>query len=213
MAIKAVLFDMDGTIWKAPIDWGEVRRRMGIPDDRFPVAYHLERLPPKERTEKEAILRNFEEEGVRRGKPLPGARELLDWLRGHGIGCALVTNNSRKSALAVLRETGLEFDLVFTREDGALKPEPEALLQPLKALGARTEEAVMIGDSHHDLLAALQAGIREVILVSPSARARAFIPPGARFHEVRNLHEAKEVLARLLGSQGGQDEVKGPGEE
>lgn len=200
MGIKAVLFDMDGTIWKAPVDWGEVRRQMGIPDDRYPVAYHLARFPPEERAKKEEILRHFEEEGVRRGKPLPGARELLELLRGRGIKCVLVTNNSRRSVEAVLREMGLEFDGVFTREDGALKPEPDALLLPLRAIGVSPDEAVLIGDSHHDLLAALDAGIREIILISPSARARSFFPKDARFREARDLLEAREVLEELLSA-------------
>jgi len=194
-----VLFDMDGTIWESPIDWGEVRRRMGIPDDRYPVAYHLMRLPSPAREEKEAILRHFEEEGVRRGRPVPGARELLEFLRGRGFKCVLVTNNSRRSAQAVLREMDLRFDLIFTREDGALKPEPEALLRPLRTLGLKPEQAVLIGDSHHDLLAAQGAGIREVILVSPSPRAQSFFPKGARFHEARDLCGARKILARILG--------------
>lgn len=199
MAIKAVLFDMDGTIWRAPIDWGEVRRRMGIPDDRHPVAYHLERLPPAIRAEKEEILRRFEEEGVRRGGPIPGARELLEFLRARGVKCVLVTNNSRRSAEAVLRATGLSFDLVFTREDGALKPDPEALLRPLRSLGIGPDEAAFVGDSHHDLFAAMAVGIKEVVLIDPSPRARSFFPPGARYHEVADLNGAREILESLLG--------------
>lgn len=198
MGIKVALFDMDGTIWHAPVDWGRVRREMGIPDDGDPVARHLTRLPPEERRKKEAILRRFEEEGVRRGRPAPGARELLDFLRERGVRCVLVTNNSRDSAAAVLRRMGISFELVFTREDGALKPEAEALLAPLRALGAGPGEAVLIGDSHHDLLAAAAAGIREVVLVSPSPRARSFFPPGARFHEVGDLREARDLLADIL---------------
>ncbi|NOX45208.1 MAG: HAD family hydrolase [Caldiserica bacterium] len=200
MAIKVVLFDMDGTIWDAPLDWGEARRRIGVPDDGRPIAHHLALLPPGERAEKEALLRRFEEEGVRRGRPIPGAAELLEFLRRRGIKCVLVTNNSRESAEAVLQATGLSFDAVFTREDGALKPEPEALLRPLERAGAKPEEAVLVGDSHHDLVAALRADVREVILVSPTDRARSFFPPGARFHEVRDLFEARTVLEGILGS-------------
>lgn len=200
MAIKAVLFDMDGTIWEAPIDWGEVRRRMGIPDDGHPIAHHLKDLHPEERKRKEEILRRFEEEGVKRGRPIPGASELLSFLRKKGIVCILVTNNSRASAEAVLKATGLDFDAVYTREEGALKPEPEALLKPLGDFGVSPEEAVLVGDSHHDLLAAGNAGIGSVILVSPSERARSFFPPRADFREVKDLHEAKGVIEELLRS-------------
>jgi HAD superfamily hydrolase (TIGR01549 family) len=198
MVIKVALFDMDGTIWSAPIDWGEARRRIGVPDDGYPIAHHLAQLPSEERAEKEAILRHFEEEGVRLGRPVTGAAELLEFLRHHGIKCVLVTNNSRRSAETVLRETRLAFDAVFTREDGALKPEPEALLRPLEHMGAKPEEAVLVGDSHHDLVAALQAGIREVVLISPSERARSFFPEGARFREAKDLIEAREILEEII---------------
>ena len=198
MAIKAVLFDMDGTIWEAPIDWGEVRRRMGIPDDGRPIAHHLKDLSPEERKRKEEILRRFEEEGIKRGKPIPGASELLSFLRKKGIVCILVTNNSRSSAEAVLEATGLDFDAVYTREEGALKPEPEALLRPLEDFGVSPKEAVLVGDSHHDLLAAANAGIGNVILVSPSERARSFFPSSADFHEAKDLYEAKGIIEKLL---------------
>ncbi|MDQ7039299.1 MAG: HAD family hydrolase, partial [Aquificota bacterium] len=136
--------------------------------------------------------------GVRRGRPVPGATELLSYLRERGIITILVTNNSRSSAEAVLRATGLEFDAIYTREEGALKPEPEALLHPLRDLGVSPDEAVLIGDSHHDLAAARNAGVRHVILVSPSERARSFFPPDADYHEVNDLREAKSLLERLL---------------
>ncbi|MGY4706666.1 HAD family hydrolase [Candidatus Bipolaricaulota sp. J31] len=201
MKVKVVLFDMDGTIWNAPVDWGEARRRIGVPDDGLPIAHHLTRLPQEERAEKEALLRRFEAEGVKRGRPAPGAAELLRFLQERGIRCALVTNNSRESAEAVLRATGLSFDAIFTREDGILKPEPEALLRPLTCMGASPEEAVLVGDSHHDLAAAQRAGIREVILVSPSPRARSFFPPGARFREAKDLFEARAILEEIIRAE------------
>ncbi len=201
MSLKVVLFDMDGTIWRSPVDWGRARREMGIPDDEYPIAAHLEKLPPAEREAKERILVRYEEEGVRRGEPIPGARELLEFLRKKGIKCVLVTNNSRRSAEEVLRRTGLRFDRVFTRNDSPLKPYPEALLRPLGIIGVCPRDAVLVGDSHHDFLAASRAGV-EVILVSPSPRARSFIPPGARYHEARDLREVRHILERIITRDG-----------
>jgi HAD superfamily hydrolase (TIGR01549 family) len=197
MAIRAVLLDMDGTIWESPVDWAEVRRELGVPLDSRPIMEHLSALPADKRRRGERILRWYEARAVEHGALRPGAKELMAFLIQRGIKCVLVTNNSRQSAAAVLRRHGLDFDLVYTRDDGALKPDPAALLVPLAQLGIPPEEALMIGDSHLDLVAAQQAGI-EAILVAPSQSSRAQFPHDARFQEIRDLWEAENVLAQRL---------------
>lgn len=198
MAIRAVLFDMDGTIWENPVDWAQVRARVGLPPGPEPILHHLRQLPPRERAEKERVLREAETEGVTRGRLVPGAVELLEWLRGKGILTALVTNNSRTSLKAVLARHPLQLDLAFSREDVPLKPDPGAFLVPLASLGVRPEEACVVGDSHMDLIAASRAGVAEVVLVAPRDWMRPFFPRGAHFHEVGDLFEARELLDRLL---------------
>jgi len=198
MTIRAVLLDMDGTLFLAPVDWRRVRRAMGIPNDGRPILDHLRGLPQGKRLEGERILAAHEAEAVCKGRLRPGARELLSFLRGRGIPTALVTNNSRTSAEEVLRRYGLAFDLVVTRDDGVYKPHPEALLLPLRLLGVPPEEAALVGDSHLDLLAAHRAGVRKVILVSPPGWVREHFPTGARFHEAQDLYEARSLLAELL---------------
>lgn len=203
MGIRAVLFDMDGTIWHNPVDWAEVRRRVGLAPGPFPIAHHLKGLPPEEREAKEGILRDAEAEGVRRGRLLPGAEELISWLKGKGVRTALVTNNSRESLESVLSRHPLPFDHAFSREEIPLKPDPRAFLIPLVRMGIPPSQACVVGDSHMDLLAAVRAGVREVVLVAPRAWMRDFFPDGVEFHEVGNLSEAKAVLERLLGEEGG----------
>jgi len=194
MRIRAVLIDMDGTIWESPVDWSEVRRAVGVPRDSRTIIDHLEGLPPAERTERQAILHRFEAEGAEGGWITDGTRELLAHLRERGIHSALVTNNSARSAETVLARHPLPFDLVATREDNPMKPDPAAFLEPLRRLGVPPEAAAVVGDSHLDLLAAIAAGIPTVILVAPKVWARVALPEGAGFHEVRDLHEVVALL-------------------
>lgn len=196
--IRAVLFDLDGTLWDNPVRWDELRRELGLPPDGLPIYWHIQRLPEERRVWAEARLREKEAEGVRRGQPKPGAAALLGFLRSRGVRCVLVTNNSRESAEGVLRVCPLPFDLVWTREDGALKPDPEAFLGPLRRLGIPPQGAAVVGDSHLDLQAAHAAGIPLVILVEPRAWMRPFFPAEARFVEARTLEEVQGILAAHL---------------
>ena len=196
--IRAVLFDLDGTLWENPVRWDELRRELGLPPDGLPIYWHISRLPKEKREEAEARLREKEAEGVRFGRLKPGALELLEFLQSRGVLCVLVTNNSRESAEGVRRLHPLPFDLVWTREDGALKPDPEAFLGPLRRLGISPEEAAVVGDSHLDLLAAHAAGIRAVILVKPAAWMRRFFPTDALFEEAEDLAQVKARLSSFL---------------
>jgi HAD superfamily hydrolase (TIGR01509 family) len=204
--IGAVLFDLDGTLWENPVRWDELRRELGFPPDGLPLYWHISGLPKEQKARAEARLREKEAEGVRLGQLKPGARELLEFLRTRGVRCVLVTNNSRESAEGVLGTNPLPFDLVWTRDDGALKPDPQAFLGPLRRLHIAPAAAAVVGDSHLDLQAAHAAGISVIVLVQPPAWARPFFPTGARFHEVQDLKEAQTVLAQHLGKEKGAPE-------
>lgn len=198
MTIRVALIDMDGTLWDGPIDWLQIRREIGLPRDDKPILHHLQNLPREERTRGLRILKRHEAHGVENGVLVPGARGLLRQLKGAGIKCALVSNNSRANVETILAQQRLSFDLVLTRDDVAFKPNPEAFLTALEKLNARPEEAIVIGDAHLDLLAAQRAGIEAVILVRTEAWMRSLLPQNAPFQEASDLFEVRTILTRLL---------------
>ncbi len=198
MPIRAALVDLDGTIWENPVRFSAVREALGLPLDGRPILAGIAELPPPERERALAVLASHERYGVERGRLRPGAEELLLSLRAQGVKTALVTNNSRESAEAVLARHPLPFDLVLTRDDGPVKPDPEAFLRPLGQWGIGPGDALVLGDSHLDLQAAHGAGISRVILVRPPEWTRAYFPEGASFREVASLPEAFVLLRALL---------------
>ncbi|MCF5874866.1 HAD-IA family hydrolase [Aeromonas veronii] len=82
-----------------------------------------------------------------------GAGELLhDW-RSRGLQLAVATGKSRSGLDRVLDETGLRPLFVTGRgaDEARSKPDPLMLEQILNELGLSTRQAVMIGDSVHDM--------------------------------------------------------------
>ncbi|WP_421204922.1 HAD family hydrolase [Aeromonas sp. 601027] len=82
-----------------------------------------------------------------------GAGALLhDW-RSRGVQLAVATGKSRRGLDRVLDETGLRPLFVTSRgaDEARSKPDPLMLEQILDELGLSTRQAVMIGDSVHDM--------------------------------------------------------------
>lgn len=82
-----------------------------------------------------------------------GASELLHHWREQGIALAVATGKSRRGLDRVLDETGLRPLFATTRgaDEANSKPDPLMLTQLLGELGMTADQAVMIGDSIHDL--------------------------------------------------------------
>ncbi len=198
MTIRAALLDLDGTIWDAPIDWPRLRREIGLPLDSRPILHHLKEMPPKARNRGLSILEKHEALGVSNGALIPGAHELLRFLKARQIKCALVSNNSRQNVQSVLGLHDLAFEAVLTRDDGVFKPDPEAFLAALKQLEVTPDQAIVIGDTHLDLLAAHSAGIKEVILVGTKPWMRELLPPDVPYHRAQDLFEVKAIVTQLL---------------
>jgi HAD superfamily hydrolase (TIGR01549 family) len=198
MSIRAVLFDMDGTIWDAPIDWLAVRREINVPLDGRPIYMQLMEMTVQERARGIQILERYERFGAENGTIIDGAEQLVKYLHDLNVKCALVTNNTRRSVEHVLSRHPLSFDLVLSRDDGPLKPDPKTFLLALNRLGVSPDETVAIGDAHLDLIASHRAGIQQFILVGSKHWARELLPDGVPYHKAADLMEARTIIARLL---------------
>ncbi|MEV7322482.1 HAD family hydrolase [Streptomyces sp. NPDC093970] len=96
--------------------------------------------------------------------PTEHSVEFVEQLHARGRRLAIVTNNSAKAAWTYLSRHGLLplFGSVEgrTADPGLMKPDPDVLRRALRALGSvGSGDAVMIGDSESDVLAARSAGV------------------------------------------------------
>ena len=156
--IKAIIFDMDGTITRPNIDWKVLRERIGAVAGKTIIA-HIEGLDPPEAARANRILVETEMEACVTSELNEGGREMLAFLREQDIRTALVTNNHREGMGVVLERHGLHFDVALSRDHGVLKPSADLMFKALEALSLRPDEVLSIGDGHYDLEASAEAGI------------------------------------------------------
>lgn len=178
--IKVLLFDIDGTVLDttefiiqateyalASLGYNVPERSVihsvvGVP---FPDYYiqlagedkNIEKLIEKHR--------EFQYANFNLAKPFPGAIETLKNLKDKGYKLAAVTSRSKKTSHQTLIDNGIFdfFDTIISFEDASgLKPDPAPLLKALENLNEKAENAVMIGDSHLDIEAGINAKTKTI---------------------------------------------------
>ena len=150
--LKAVLFDMDGTITRPHIDWAALRQRLQVPAG-VPIMTYIESLPSPQQEEASAVLEAVEMEAAVEAVLNPGAGKLLGQFQ------ALITNNHRRAMQVIVEKFGLGFDLVLSREDAPLKPAPDLLFLALAQFDCAPAEACFVGDGRYDRAASEAAGV------------------------------------------------------
>ncbi|WP_026694484.1 pyrophosphatase PpaX [Peribacillus kribbensis] len=90
-----------------------------------------------------------------------GVYEAVESLHEAGYKLAIVSTKLHDTILMGLKLARLEkfFDVVIGLDDvERAKPDPEPLNKALGILGSKPEEAIMVGDNHHDILGGKNAG-------------------------------------------------------
>jgi len=166
MSIKAVIFDLDGTITQPYFDFDAIREEIGLARDSGPVLESMEKMTAQQRQDAEKILHYHEQKAVTESKLNANAKQTLSALRAAGIHIGVLTRNKRSNALAIARKHKLKFDAVIDREDGPVKPDAFGVLQLSRQFGVKPEETLLVGDYLFDLLCAKAAGAVAVLLAN-----------------------------------------------
>lgn len=157
--IKAVVFDLDGTITRPFLNFSEVRTEIGALPGRLSVLDQIESMTGPERKRALAVLEAHEERAAQNAELNHGVLDLLEQVSRRGLKSAVVTRNSEKSTLLVQQKLDFEVDRVITRDSGLpLKPDPAALTHLAKEWAIETEEMLMVGDYRYDVEAGRAAG-------------------------------------------------------
>lgn len=201
--LKAVIFDLDGTIIDVPYDWRQIKEELGT--EGKPILFYLAGLKEPEKSEKWKLLEKHEEEATSKAALKKGILQLLDLLAERRIKKVLVTNNSRKNVTYLLGKFKLDFDFIISRESGLWKPSGAPFLAVLRELKIAREECCVVGDSAFDLKAAEEAGISQVLILSRNKKNFSY-PTAEVFESVESL---KQRIKEVLKNQNSKLKTKG----
>jgi len=183
--VKAVVFDLDGTLMDSKIDYEKMGNRIrellvsrGLPEpleDRRKVyrvisggaatlrEYGLpEASLEATLTEMETIMNDIELEALDAMELKPYAREVVAELHGVGLGLGVATRSHREYTLRGLKRYDMLrfFHQVVARDDVPYpKPDPRHLLYTIRLLGVDPGDTLFIGDTTTDLQTADAAGV------------------------------------------------------
>src|ERR1035437_1820194 len=125
-------------------------------------------------------------------KEFPGTTAVLEDLFERGLAMGVVTSKNDQLARRGLELTGLaKFLPVVIGADSVTKhkPEPEPVMLALERLGVRADEALMMGDSPHDISSGNAAGVKTIgALWGPFTREQiAVARPNYWLSDIREL--------------------------
>ena len=216
MAIRAVLFDLDGTLLDTLDDIGGAMNLVladhGLP--QYPLSRYRwfvgdgaevlvrRALPAGQATE--ALVRqclvDFRTAYAQcwnvRTKPYPGIPELLDVLEKKGLGMAVLSNKPHEFTVLCV-ETYLprwRFSAVFGEEPARRrKPDPAGALEISQCLNVPPRDIVYLGDTATDMQTAVAVGMMPVGALWGFRPASELLAAGAR-HLIETPLELVEVL-------------------
>ena len=165
--IKAVLFDLDGTLVHSKLDFKQIRLDIGCPAGQDVLVY-LDELNSLERQRAENIVMQHELEDAHAAQIIQGASSLLDRLQLKGIKTAIITRNSLSATQIKIQKSALNIEHILTREDAPAKPNPEALLHFSTLWSLAPEDCVYVGDYLYDLQAANNANMHACLYLNDS---------------------------------------------
>lgn len=183
--LRAVLFDMDGTLTlPEQLDFERMRVAAGLPDGA-PIFEAIGALPTEAaRASAWAAIEAIELEAYSSIQLQPGLAELLGGLRARGVRIGIATRNTAKAVPLLLKAAGLAEDTfhpVLSRDSGFPdKPHPAIAHAACDVWGLPAAACLFVGDSKDDVRCGRAAGMLTCFLQPPDAPEDA-LPPEADF--------------------------------
>ncbi|WP_227394244.1 pyrophosphatase PpaX [Jeotgalibacillus aurantiacus] len=208
--IDTVLFDLDGTL----INTNDliISSFLHVMDHYYPGEYGKEDVlkfmgPPlfdsfnalnPEKTEE--MMAFYREYNLRMHDELvtgfEGVEQTVKALHDKGIKLAIVSTKRNDVVHKGLKLMKLDpyFDVVIGLDDVEhAKPHPEPLEKALTLLGSKPEQAIMVGDNHHDIEGGQNAGTKTAA-VAWSAKGREYLLQFNPDYMLETMSDLEEIV-------------------
>lgn len=182
--VRAVLFDLDGTLIDSAPDLGAAADKMrldrGLPSlppahyrpmagagarGMLQVAFGMSPQHPEFETMREEFFSNYERCMTHNTYAFDGVAELLGALERRQLPWGVVTNKSQRFTNPLTQSMPLFAGaavIVSGDTTPHAKPHPAPLLEAAKRLGVDPADCVYVGDDERDIVAGRAAGMRTV---------------------------------------------------
>lgn len=186
MKVKAVLFDLDGTLMNTLEDLTDSTNYI-LEKNNFPkrtikeirsfvgngIKKLMERAVPQGTNEKiinecyEEMLTYYKEHSLIKTAPYVGTKELVEKLHKEGYKIAIITNKAQNSADVIAEKFfGKSVDLVIGDDKKMpLKPNPAGIEKALEYFKISKDEAVYVGDSEVDLQTGNNGDLKTILVL------------------------------------------------
>jgi 2-phosphoglycolate phosphatase len=179
-SIRAVLFDLDGTLLDTAPDLVRVLNEVRIEQGRDPLPYATARTqvshgssglirlgfpdvdPPLQERLRLRLLDLYAERLADGTQLFDGCRQVLDELRARGLGWGIVTNKPGFLTEPLLAQLGLAAEAGCIVSGDTLpqrKPHPAPLLLAASQLSVPANACLYVGDAERDVQASRAAGM------------------------------------------------------
>ena len=177
--IKAVLFDLDGTLLDSAPDLiaslNHLREGLSLAalpvDDlrhfvsRGAVGLIKAGMPPCDDETlnlwREKFLSHYQENSFVQSRPFDGVELMLKNLQDRGVPWGVVTNKMEFLSKPLLEKLGWQSSasaVVYGDAVSSSRSDPEPVLAACKIIGAKSENTLMVGDDLRDMQAGKRAG-------------------------------------------------------
>ena len=216
--IKAVLFDLDGTLANTLYDLAAsgnyTLELFGFPTHETEKYKYfvgngmpklIERILPEQNRDEETkqkALKSFKahyrEHYTDKTVVYDGICDAVDCIKNMDIKVAVVSNKAHEMTVPLVEKLlGDRFDIVCGKREGfAAKPDATLTLKVMKELGVNPSECLFVGDSGMDAKTAVNAGCKGVGVLWGFRKEDELLENGAHYI-VKTPHEIVAIIQRL----------------
>lgn len=187
MAVKGIIFDMDGVIFDTEkisyqtwhlaekefnikIDYGKLYKLMGTSHDDI-ISQYSDIMGSIELAKAAYIWRHKKINEIIKADGLiakPGFIELMEYINSRGLKTALATSTKYNKMLFTFKHSNIEnpFTHIITGDMvAASKPNPEIFLKAAEAMKLPIKDCMILEDSYNGITGAIASGAKAVMVV------------------------------------------------